>query len=147
MLRPYTILTTTSAILFLILASVSVPAFAGIAVIVNPGNSINSLNVNEVKLLFLKKRKKFPDGSPAMPINQKEASDLYDQFAQRVLERNSSQMKAYWSTKIFSGIATPPVEVNGDTAMKRRIASKIDAIGYINSDNVDGSVKVVYTSR
>jgi len=145
MLRPYTLLTTTSASIFLMLSIVSVPAHAEIAVVVHPGNDINSLNAHEVKLIFLKKSKRFPDGNSAKPVNQKEDLPIYDQFAQSVLGRNASQMTAYWSGKIFSGKATPPAEVGGDEAMKRKIASVPDAIGYINSENVDRTVKVVYT--
>ena len=147
MLRPYTLLTTTSAAIFLLLSIVSVPAYAEIAVVVHPGNAINSLNAHDVKMIFLKKTKRFPDGNSANPVNQKESLPIYDQFAEQILGRNASQMKAYWSGKIFSGKATPPAEVNGDSAMKRKIASVPDAIGYINSNSVDSSVKVVYTIR
>ena len=123
----------------------SIPAFAGIAVVVNPGNSINTLSASEVKAIFLKKRKSFPGGDSAMPINQGEESDIYDDFASEVLQKDANQLKSYWSVQIFSGKATLPSVAHGDAAVKQQVSASAAAIGYIDSSHVDRSVKVVFT--
>ena len=147
MLRPYKLLSTSALVLTLTLSlgMSSTPAFAGIAVVVNPGNAINALSASEVKAIFLKKRKSFPGGDSAMPINQGEESDIYDDFASEVLQKDANQLKSYWSVQIFSGKATLPPVVHGDAAVKQQVSASAAAIGYIDSSHVDRSVKVVFT--
>ena len=133
--------------LTLSLAMSTTPAFAGIAVVVNPSNGINALSESEVKAIFLKKRKSFPGGDSAMPINQEEESDIYDHFASRVLHKDAGQLKSYWSVQIFSGKATLPPVAHGDAAVIQKVSGSADAIGYIDSAHVDNSVKVVFTTN
>jgi len=54
-------------------------------------------------------------------------------------------MKAYWSKMIFSGKAAPPAVFDNDAAVKSWVASNTDGIGYIDSSQVDVSVKVILT--
>lgn len=129
----------------LVLGGVSVPALADIAVVVASGNAMTSLSANQVKQIFLGKRKKFPDGNRAEPINQPEDSQIYSQFANQVLGKDPAQLKAYWSVEVFSGMGSPPKQADGDKAVKSMVAGSDKAIGYIDSSHVDDSVKVVFT--
>jgi ABC-type phosphate transport system substrate-binding protein len=147
MLKPYLRLPTLTLILSLVLAVFSAPVVADIAVIVNPGNSVDHLTSGEVKALFLKKRVRFPNGQIATPVNQSEDSRIYEQFAEKVLHKDPSQLKSFWSTKIFSGKGTPPEVLDGDAAIKARVSRSLEAVGYVDSSQVDNSVKVVYTLR
>ena len=147
MARPYKILSASLLILLLGSATFVRPALAGIAVVVNHGNPINILTAEEVKEIFLKKVTTFPDGGPATPVYQDEDAEIYHVFAEKVLEKDITHLKSYWSGQIFSGKNTLPEVAKGDAAVKHTVSGVPEAIGYIDSRHVDKSVKVVFTIK
>ena len=122
----------------------SVISYAEIAVIVSSNNYNDSLDKDNISRVFLGKTKKFPDGGQAVPVDQKAGSSARESFNTNVLGKSSSQLKAYWSRLIFTGKGTPPKESGDDLAVKKLVAENPNLIGYVNSETVDGSVKVVY---
>ena len=129
------------------LLSFTVSAVADIAVIVNPGSGISSLSAGDAKKIFLAKTKKLPNGKSAMLVEQAEGSAVRDAFNDKVLKKSSSQYKAYWSKIIFSGKGSPPKSVADDAAVKAFVAGNANAIGYIDSGAVDGTVSAVLTVK
>lgn len=130
----------------LLISSVFLSAFsyAEISVIVSSNNHNDSLDKDNISRVFLGKTKNFPDGSQAVPVDQKAGSSARESFNTSVLGKSSSQLKAYWSRLIFTGKGTPPKESGDDLAVKKLVAENPNLIGYVNSETVDGSVKVVY---
>lgn len=122
----------------------SVISYAEIAVIVSSNNYNDSLDKDNISRVFLGKTKNFPDGSQAVPVDQKAGSSARESFNTNVLGKSSSQLKAYWSRLIFTGKGTPPKESGDDLTVKKLVAENPNLIGYVNSETVDGSVKVVY---
>lgn len=120
----------------------SASAFAGISVIVHPSNS-TSLTEDEVARIFLGKMKSFPGGGSAVPINAADGSNQRDTFNDVVLQKSSSQIKAYWSKLIFTGKGTPPQEADSDSEILNLIKSNPNLIGYVSNEAVTGDVKVV----
>ena len=147
MQRSYKLSSTILLLLSLATAVFSSPVVAGIAVVVNHGNPINILTMEQVKEIFLKKVTTFPDGGPATPVYQDEDAKIYGVFAEKVLDKDVAHLKSYWSGQIFSGKNTLPEVANGDAAVKQHVAGVPEAIGYIDSRHVDKSVKVVFTIK
>lgn len=114
---------------------------AEIVVIVHPSNG-NALDATSVSHIFLGKSKSFPDGSTAIPINQPEDSATGIAFAQNVLNKSPSQLKAYWSKLLFTGQGRPPKEVGNDADVIKLVADNPNTIGYIQAASATGSVKV-----
>lgn len=117
---------------------------ADIAVIVNPANA-NVVSADDLNRLFLGRASSFADGSKATPLNLSEGQVARDEFDSKVLNRSSAQLKAYWSKLVFTGKGTPPKEMADDASVKAAVAADPNAIGYISSGSVDGTVKVVTT--
>lgn len=117
-------------------------ALAGVAVIVHPSNT-SSLSESDIARIFLGKKKSFPSGSEALPIDQNEGSDSRSAFVSTVLKKNDQQIKAYWAQLLFTGKGTPPKSVGGDAEVKQLVAENPNLIGYIDAGSVDASVKVV----
>lgn len=126
----------------LLLLSCSV--FAEIAIIVHPANNA-SVDQSELNRLFLGRGNSFSDGNRATPMNLAEGLPARDSFDNKVLNRSSAQLKAYWSRLVFTGKGTPPAEHATAAAMKAAVAADPSAIGYVASSDVDDSVKVVAT--
>ena len=119
-------------------------ALSEVVVVVHPSVSFDSMSVDDVSRLFLGKSKKFPDGSPAIPLNQDDGTSARDTFNERVCKKNASQYKAYWSKLVFTGKGTPPKDAGDGNGVKGLVASNPNMIGYIDASLVDASVKVVY---
>ncbi|HEY9034459.1 MAG TPA: hypothetical protein VIN71_11015 [Pseudomonadales bacterium] len=119
------------------------PAFAAIAVIVNPDNA-NQLGEREVRQIFLGQIKTFPDGLEAQTLDNMTGA-LRGDFISKVLKRNESTMNAYWARMLFTAKAIPPRELADSGAVKKAVADNKNAIGYIDASQVDDSVKVLMT--
>lgn len=111
---------------------------AEIVVVVNNANS-DALTKSDVSRIFLGKNKSFT----AVNVSSGNASRA--EFNKKALNKSSSQVKAYWSKLVFSGKGTPPKELDSDAKVKEFVASNPKAIGYIDSANLDGSVKAALT--
>ncbi len=115
---------------------------AGGAVIVHPSNNI-MLSDHDLDRLFLGKLKTFEHGAKAMVINLKFGHDVRTEFEQKILKKTSSQIKAYWSKRIFSGKGKPPKEVAAEHDIISLVAKNVDAIAYVEASSVTDAVKVI----
>lgn len=136
---------TLLSILFISGCFFSQQAFAGLAVVVSPENSANALSKEEVARLFLKKSKKMKDGTKVVPVDQDGDNQARKQFYEKVLNKDQSQVTAYWSRMIFTGKGTPPKVIGNDNDVIQEVRSNRNAIGYIDTDSVDSRVKVLLT--
>lgn len=113
-------------------------AHAEIIVVVNNANAA-ALTKNDVSRIFLGKMKKYT------PVNASSSNALRADFNKKALNKSSNQVKAYWSKLVFSGKGTPPKELGSDAEIKAFVASNPNAIGYIDSASLDGTVKAALT--
>ncbi|MGH1374690.1 MAG: phosphate ABC transporter substrate-binding protein [Cellvibrionaceae bacterium] len=118
-------------------------AFSAVAVIVHPSNG-NTLTESDITRIFLGKKKSFPDGADAIPVDQKEGSAARSAFVGTVLKKNDQQIKAYWAQLLFTGKGTPPKEVGAGSDVKKLVSENPALIGYIDAAEADGSVKIVH---
>jgi len=118
--------------------------FADVAVIVNASNTA-TISDSDISRLFLGKLKAFPDGDKAAAVNSKFGSATRNEFEKKLLKKNSSQVKAYWSKLIFSGKGKPPNELGSDKDILALVASDPTIISYVDATSVDETVKVIKT--
>ncbi|WP_299774059.1 phosphate ABC transporter substrate-binding protein [uncultured Pseudoteredinibacter sp.] len=139
MFKKLSLITTTIAALS------SSACFADLAVITHPSASISASKA-EVSALFLGKSKSL-GGQKLTPVDQEEGSPSRDQFYQLLSNKNPSQLNAYWARIVFTGKGQPPKALMDDSEVKEFVASNADSIAYIDSSEVDDSVKVIMTVK
>lgn len=132
-----------SRLVFIATLLMSVAAWSGVAVVVHPANP-NAMSEDDISRVFLGKKKTFPDGSEAIPVDQADGSANRSAFVSTVLKKNDQQIKAYWAQLLFTGKGTPPKEVGSSADVKKLIAQNPSLIGYIDTADVDSSVKVLF---
>lgn len=115
---------------------------AAVDVVVHPSNA-NAIDASDIKKIFTGKAKSFADGSKALPITQADGNPVTDEFNQNVLNKSSSQLKAYWSKLVFTGKGTPPEEAANDAEVINLVSKNPNLIGFVSQGSADGSVKVV----
>ncbi|MBC3876019.1 substrate-binding domain-containing protein [Undibacterium sp. LX15W] len=112
-----------------------------VVVIVNPANTA-TIDEEQIAKIFLGQTKTFSNGTEATPIDQKEGP-VREEFGNRLLKKNPSQLKAQWARQIFTGGAKPPKELTSDEEILKFVASTPGAIAYIEASKVNKTVKVL----
>ena len=120
---------------------------ADLAIVVNHDYSGSSITLDQVRDLYHGKSKTLPNGERAKVVDQPSGSNSREQFLARVLEQNESELNRNWSKLIFSGKGRPPEVLESADAVKRWITLNPEGIGYIDSKDVDGTVKVLLKVR
>ena len=119
-------------------------ATADVVAVVSAKSPIVALSKSQLADIFLGKTSRFPDGSPAVAIDQAEGSAVRDEFYDRVAGKSAAQIKAFWSKIIFTGRGQPPPTVSNTTELRQRIKDNPAAVGYLDRDKVDDSLRVVF---
>lgn len=129
---------------FIAVATHSVTAGAAdMVVIVSAKSPVSVLRVEQVAAIFLGQTARFPDGSEAIPLDQRVGSPLRDTFYSRVTGKTPALLKAYWSKMVFTGRGQPPAEAVDDAAVRHQVAENPELIGYINRSALNDSVRSV----
>ncbi len=131
-------------VLLVLLLFAAVAAHADeVVLIVNPSNSLSEISLKAVKKIYLGKSKFFPNGGKVVPVDQDEKSEVKAIFYEVIIGKSESQLKRYWSKRIFTGKGTPPKVLKGDAAVLAWVAERPHALGYVYKSSLNDSVKVL----
>ncbi|MBK3519674.1 substrate-binding domain-containing protein [Carboxylicivirga marina] len=109
-------------------------------VIVHSSSTVTSISKSQLSKYFLKKDKKWDDGTKVTVIDQSSRSETRKQFSNDVLGKSVGAIKSYWQQYVFAGTGTPPLEKKTDAEVVAFIKSHPGAIGYVaSSANTDGT--------
>ncbi|RZM71867.1 phosphate ABC transporter substrate-binding protein [Pseudoalteromonas rubra] len=111
-------------------------------VVVHPSNTV-ALDKSQIEQIFLGKLKTFTGSDKAVPVSQSETNTASEEFYSKVIGRNPTQLKAYWSKLLFTGKGQPPKKLASDEEVLKTVAGDPSIIGYVSSGSADGSVRVV----
>jgi ABC-type phosphate transport system substrate-binding protein len=111
--------------------------------VVSARSEVPTLTTTQLVDIFLGKQSRFPNGTPAMPIDQAEGNEVRDEFYKRFAGRSPAQLKVYWSKLIFTGKGQPPREASTVEKLRKAVAEHPRAIGYMWRSQVDSSLRVV----
>lgn len=127
----------------LLLSLISGSVYAQIAVVVGAKSPVTGISKEQTAALFLGKSSQLPGAGVPVLVDQSEASELRKTFYNKVADKTPAQVKAIWARLVFSGKSSPPKEVASSAEVKKLLVSNPDALGYIEKNAVDGSVKVL----
>jgi len=117
-------------------------AQAEMVVIVHPSNKASLSNL-QIARIFMGKLHTYPSGKEAVPVDLPRNNALRQSFSKKILNKNPTQLRSYWSKVIFSGKGFPPTIFSGEKAVKQYVANHPGAIAYIDRNLVDAAVKVL----
>jgi ABC-type phosphate transport system substrate-binding protein len=118
-------------------------ASAAVVAVVSSKSTLVNLSENEVTDIFLGKLNRLPGGETIAPVDQPEESTVREEFYLKFGGKSQAQLKAHWSKVIFTGRGKPPKRVANSTEVKKLLSDNPNAIGYIDSADLDASVKVL----
>jgi ABC-type phosphate transport system substrate-binding protein len=118
-------------------------ATADVVAVVSSTSAVKALSKTQLTDIFLGKVSRFPDGSPAIPIDQEDGSAVREEFYLTYAGRSPAQVKSYWAKIIFTGRGQPPKAVSNSLDVRRLLAANPQAISYVERSTVDASVKIL----
>lgn len=120
---------------------------AEVAVIGNKNITVDSLTLKQAKKLWLGKLKKLPGAGKVTVVDQSVGNAAQVEFYRKVVKKKANQLKAYWAKVTFTGKAFPPEKLPDDAAVLEWVANTPSALGYVDSAAVNGSVKLLLTTK
>ncbi|MDO9193687.1 MAG: hypothetical protein Q7U12_12385 [Undibacterium sp.] len=120
-------------------------SLAQVVVVAGAKSPASVLTRDQAAALFLGKSTQLPGAGIPVLIDQVESVDARQIFYTKVTEKTPAQVKAVWSRLVFSGKGAPPKEVANSAEVKKLVNANPDAIGYIEKNAVDSTVKVLFS--
>lgn len=123
-------------------------SFAGIAfaddliVIGNRSVPVASLTPTEVQEIYLGKMKVWDNGQKIMLVILKN-SEITDRFLKEYVKKNYNVYDNYWKKQLFIGAGKPPKVFQREKDLLEYVSETKGAVGYINSQSYNDSVKIL----
>jgi phosphate transport system substrate-binding protein len=113
-----------------------------IAFVVDRANPTSDVSADELKQIFLGKRKQWPHGARIVPIDLDPGAER-DAVTKRVLGMDRGGVERYWVDQKVRGAGAAPKVAPSTGAAVKLVAKIRGAIAYVPLSEVDGTVKVL----
>lgn len=114
-----------------------------LVVIAHPSVKERSLDIDDLRAVFLRKRLQWSGGAHIVPINQPAGSVARSAFDAAILNFKPDQVARYWiDARIRFGTQSPQ-SVPGDVMVLKVIRAVAGSIGYVSADQETSGVHVV----
>ena len=100
------------------------------------------LTAADVRAIYLKQKRLWPDGKPIIPINRQAGGRSRELFSERLFGQSSRRLASYWNQRYFEAGEFPPATLASEEAVVRFVSENPDAIGYVTGEYVSDSVAV-----
>lgn len=104
--------------------------------------NMKNLSTSQIKAIFLKKLT-YVEDMKAVPINLEARNPLRLKFESKITHMSFSRLKSYWTKQHYLG-HRPPISMKSQESIKSFVKKVDGAIGYIDIENIDDSIKVIY---
>lgn len=120
-------------------------ARAEVVVVVDAAAGIERLTQDQVINIYLGRHRKLPTGIAALPIDLPPTDKLRTEFYRKLVDKDLSEINAYWARLYFSGKTTPPMQANTTAEVLKHVIGKAGGIAYLDKSQVDPRMRIVYT--
>jgi len=117
-------------------------AVSKIAVVVGEKSFVTRVSLDELRDLYLRRMRVWPNGTRAIPINLPPDNPLRERFVRAVLGRSTRDLVPYWNARYFEGI-TPPAVLPSAAAIRSYLEVEPAAIAYVPLEEVKDPARVL----
>jgi hypothetical protein len=116
---------------------------ADMVVVVNAKSGVERLSMDEVVNIYMGRYRQLPSGLPAVPVDQPDAMPEKARFYRLLVNKDLSEINAYWARLIFSGKTSPPRQARSAAEVVEWVAKQRGGIAYLDRAEVDSRMKIV----
>lgn len=114
--------------------------------VANVANGLTSITPQDVQLIFLSRKRSWPDGTIIAPVIN-ENPKIYESFSYTLLKRSPRQYLIFRKKMLFRGQGMPPPTVRTDQEVVAFVAAHAGGLGYVSPEAVTQDVKVLALSQ
>jgi ABC-type phosphate transport system substrate-binding protein len=104
---------------------------------------VERLSKSQLRSIYLKRQVIWPNGEKIKVYMLPAKSETHQQFSQGDLQMFPYQLERTWQKLTYSGIGTPPIEVDSAVEMLKIIQTTPGSIGYLPYGNETNDAKVI----
>lgn len=131
------------SLLILLLWGTGLRSQEPLAVVVNLESGVTQLSREEVINLFMGRQKRLGAGLAVQPVDQVKPPETWARFYKLLVNKDLSEINAYWSRLFFSGQAQPPRKAQSGEEVLALVAANKGSIGFVELGKADKRVRVV----
>jgi hypothetical protein len=117
-----------------------------LAIVVGRTSPVTTVSLDDLREIYLRRRRVWPNGTPVVPINLPPDNPLREAFSRRVLGRTPADLMGYWNARYFEGIR-PPLVLLTPAAVRAYLQRQPEGIAYLPLEEVDDSLRVLLELR
>ncbi len=117
-----------------------------LVVVVNPGNTIGSLNKAQLGAVYRSRTKEIPGKGKVIAVNLPPGSAHRKTFDRAVLGMSPDECKRFWIDAMIRSGSTPPRKLASPAAVARFVGSEPEGLGYLPASDAKG-LKIVARIR
>jgi len=111
------------------------------AVIVNKTVAVDSIDKETLRAVMSMRLRVWADGTPVHVFVLPDRHPAHQRFSKRILSLFPHQLRRTWDRLVYTGIGQAPTELQNPQEMLRQVATTPGAIGYIDKEMIDDSVR------
>lgn len=127
----------------LLIASGAPEVLADTVLIAHPAVATDEISLNTGRLMFSMQLGQWVDGTPVRVFVLPDDSPIHRAFTKYTLILYPRQLRRVWDRQLYSGTGRAPEIVADETEMRRKVATTEGAIGYLSSEKINDTVKVL----
>jgi ABC-type phosphate transport system substrate-binding protein len=112
-------------------------------VIVNKANPTKVLTVADLRRIFMKQSRMWPNAETMVPVDWDGTTEIREAFCKAIMNRTVREMAEYWVAQSMTQGVAPPTTQRSARAVLRFVAGVPGAISYVPPGQVDDTVNVV----
>lgn len=140
--RSFLIILATLSGLICLPGSGRAAAADDLLVIVNPDNTISSIQTKDLQRIYLGKKTMWEDGSSIVTVMPKEGA-VHDTFIEDYLDRSVQRFATYWRQMVFTGKGLPPKSFVQESDLVDFVARTPGSMGFASASSVTTEVRVI----
>lgn len=113
-----------------------------LVVIANPRNKVSSLTRAQLRRLFLKTQRRWPDGRAVMPLNVKAGRPTRVLFDRVATGLSAHEASLYWIKQRVRGHGAPPRSLHSARLLQRIVSHQPEAVGYVLRSELSPTIAV-----
>lgn len=107
-----------------------------VCVVANLSASVEEVDLDFLRRIFLLRQRFWPDGEPAHPVNLPASSPIRERFSREAFGQSVKEMAPYWNERYFHGTRPPP-SLASEQAVLLYVARTRGGVGYVKADSAD----------
>jgi len=115
---------------------------ADLKVIANPSVGPSAISADDLKGVFLATKTSLADGSRVEPVLEK-GGPIHEAFVKEYLGKTDAALQTYYRSLVFTGKASMPKTLDGDSDVVAFVAKTKGAIGYVSAGASIAGVKTL----